>query len=433
MSESPAFTIEVDQNEYLAEGEGEVHAVVTVTATGEALAVTAPPRAVEVIIVDCSGSMDYPRTKIAAARQATCAAITALRDGTHFAVIAGNDKARVLYPPQGGTVAADATTRAAAIAETDRLRAGGGTAIGRWLLKANELFAGEDDALRHAILLTDGKDEHETPQQLEEALATCADRFVCDCRGVGTKWKVEELTKVARALLGSVDIVADPAGLEADFRGMTQQAMGKRVADVALRLWTPQGAEIAFVKQVSPDVVDLTARRVESGPRSGDYPTGAWGAESRDYHVCVRVTPGGVGDEMLAGRVSLVAKGSDGTSQTLGQGRVRAIWTDDTALSTRISPGVAHYSGQAELAQAIQQGLEARRAGDEDVATAKLGRAVALAHQSGNESTAKLLAKVVEVENAETGTVRLRHDVQTVDEMTLDVQSTKTVRTKKFR
>jgi hypothetical protein len=56
-----------------------------------------------------------------------------------------------------------------------------------------------------------------------------------------------------------------------------------------------------------------------------------------------------------------------------------ATWTDDHALSTKIHPRVAHYTGQAELAAAIQQGLAARDAGDAETATAKLGRAVQLA------------------------------------------------------
>ena len=61
---------------------------------------------------------------------------------------------------------------------------------------------------------------------------------------------------------------------------------------------------------------------------------------------------------------------------------------------------MAHYTGQAELADAIQEGLEARKQGDEETATAKLGRAVRWPHQSGNEETAKLLAKVVDVVDA---------------------------------
>ena len=117
--------------------------------------------------------------------------------------------------------------------------------------------------------------------------------------------------------------------------------------------------------------------------------------------------------------------------EVLGQGLIRAIWTDDEALSTKINPRVAHYTGQAELAEVIQEGLEARKQGDEDTATAKLGRAVALAHQSGNEDTAKLLAKVVDVVDAATGTVSLKKRVDDADEMALDTRSVKTVRTKR--
>jgi len=256
--------------------------------------------------------------------------------------------------------------------------------------------------------------------------------FSCDCRGVGTDWEVAELRRISTALLGSVDIVPDPAGLAADFSDMMAAAMGKQVADVSLRVWTPQHASVQFVKQVAPAVEDLTARCTDSGPQVGDYPTGAWGtAESRDYHLGVQVAAvGAVGQEMLAARVSLVAASPSGP-EVLGQGLVKAIWTDEEALSTRIDQHVAHYTGQEELAQVIQEGLEARKEGDEDTATAKLGRAVALAHQSGNEDTAKLLAKVVDVVDAATGTVSLKKKVHDADEMALDTRSVKTVRTKK--
>jgi hypothetical protein len=202
------------------------------------------------------------------------------------------------------------------------------------------------------------------------------------------------------------------------------------VPDIALRVWTPQRATVRFVKQVAPAVDDLTGRRAAAGVQAGDYPTGAWGTESRDYHICVDVEPAAIGQEMLAARVSVVA-GSSGGAQVLGQGLVRAVWTDDEALSTRINSQVAHYTGQAELAEVIQEGLEARKEGDTDTATAKLGRAVALAHESGNEATAKLLAKVVDVVDPVTGTVRLKAKVADADEMALDTRSTKTVRVKK--
>jgi len=326
---------------------------------------------------------------------------------------------------------ANAASRAAAKQAVAGLRANGGTAIGQWLDLAHRIFETYPARLRHAILLTDGKNQHETPDQLAAAIGRCEGVFSCDCRGVGTDWEVGELRTISTALLGTVDIVPDPSGLAADFAALMENAMGKQVADVALRVWTPQHAAVRFVKQVAPAVDDLTGRRTPSGAQAGDYPTGAWGSgESRDYHVGIQVNPAGVGQEMLAARVSLVASTPSG-AEILGQGLVRAIWTDDEALSTKINSRVAHYTGQAELAEAIQEGLEARKQGDEETATAKLGRAVALAHQSGNEDTAKLLAKVVDVVDVETGTVRLKKKVEDVDEMALDTRSTKTVRVKK--
>ncbi|MGW3241634.1 VWA domain-containing protein [Streptomyces sp. NPDC001070] len=443
-SNVPQFSVDIYQNEFLPEGGREVNAIVTVTSTGGGtsgglpLATQAPgdvpgsgPGAAVVIMVDCSGSMDYPPTKMRSARDATAAAIDTIRDGVAFAVVAGTHQAKEVYPADGGLAVAGPATRHQAKEALRRLGAGGGTAIGTWLRLADRLLATADVSIRHGILLTDGRNEHEKPEALRAALDACAGRFTCDARGVGTDWEVKELTGIASALLGTVDIVADPSGLEADFRQMMENAMGKEVADVSLRVWSPQGAEIQYVKQVAPTVEDLTARRTEAGPRAGDYPTGSWGDESRDYHVNVLVPTAGIGQEMLAARISLVLPQPDGTPRVLGQGLVRAVWTDDMAASTRINPQVAHYTGQAELAQVIQQGLEARKQGDFDSATAKLGRAVQLASASGNDDTAKLLAKVVDVVDAATGTVRLKARVADADEMTLETRSTKTVRVKK--
>ncbi|QKW06501.1 VWA domain-containing protein [Streptomyces sp. NA04227] len=437
----PRFSVEVYQNEYLPEGGREVNAIVTVTATGGGTvgsAVAAPhmyrpgaPDAAVALMVDCSGSMDYPAAKMRGAREATAAAIDTLRDGVRFAVIAGTHVAKEVYPGGGALAVADTRTREEAKQALRKLSAGGGTAIGTWLRLADSLLSRADVSIRHGILLTDGRNEHEAPEDLKAALDSCAGSFTCDARGVGTDWEVKEVTGIASALLGSADIVADPQGLTEDFTQMMESAMGKEVADVALRLWTPLGAELRFVKQVAPTVEELTDRRTMVGPRAGDYPTGSWGDESRDYHLCIEVPNAEVGQEMLAARVSLVIPQADGSVQTLSQGLVRAVWTEDMAASTSINPQVAHYTGQAELAQVIQHGLDARKAGDLDGATAKLGRAVQLAGALGNSDTAKLLAKVVDVVDEATGTVRLKAKVADSDEMTLETRSTKTVRVKK--
>ncbi|MEU7031696.1 VWA domain-containing protein [Streptomyces sp. NPDC046275] len=432
----PQFSVDVYQNEFLPEGGRDVNAIVTVTATGGGTAHGALPAsggsAAVVLMLDCSGSMDYPPTKMRGAREATAAAVDTLRDGTSFAVVAGTHLAREVYPGGGRLAVADARTRAEAKDALRALNASGGTAIGTWLRLADRLLSSTDAAIRHGILLTDGRNEHESPADLRAALDACAGRFTCDARGVGTDWEVDEVRGIASALLGTADIVADPAGLAADFTAMMEGAMGKEVADVSLRLWTPVGVEIGFVKQVAPSVEDLTGRRTEAGPRAGDYPTGSWGDESRDYHISVRVPQAAVGQEMLAARVSLIVPDpAGGAPVPLSQGLVRAVWTDDMVMSTAINAQVAHYTGQAELADAIQQGLDARKSGDHDGATAKLGRAVQLAAASGNADTAKLLSKVVDVVDAATGTVRLKAKVAEADEMTLETRSTKTVRVKK--
>ena len=248
----PDFTVDIYQNEFLPAGGQDVSAVITVT-SGESVPVAAEEVAgAEIIIIDCSGSMGSPRTKIAEARAATAAAVDVIRDGVAFAVIAGSTGARPVFPPDGSLVIASPSTRHAAQQAVAGLRPGGGTAIGQWLRLAQQMFRAHPATLRHAILLTDGKNQHENPAQLDAAIRLCEGEFACDCRGVGTDWEVGEIRRISSALLGTVDIVPDPAGLAADFAAMMAgrdgQAGRRRGAagvDAAAR-------PVRFVKQVAP-------------------------------------------------------------------------------------------------------------------------------------------------------------------------------------
>jgi hypothetical protein len=210
-----------------------------------------------------------------------------------------------------------------------------------------------------------------------------------------------------------------------DFRSMMETAMGRGVADARLRFWAPQGSEVLFVRQVAPQIEDLTARATQVTPLIREFPTGAWGDESRDYHVAVRVPVKPLGAEQLAARVQLMV-GDD----VVAQGLVKATWSDDATKTTRINPAVAHYTGQAELANAIQEGLAAKAAGDDATATLKLGRAAKLAAETGNDDATNRLKRVVDIEDPDTGTVRLKRDASKLDEMALDTASTKTTRVK---
>lgn len=426
------FAAEVFQNEFLPAGAETVDAIVTVrssggSASGGPAAGTgggSSVEAVQMIIIDTSGSMtEEGGRKMRAAREATKAAVDTIRDGAHFAVVGGNGGAYMIYPHEGLAVASD-RTRQEAKDRVNRVEAKGGTAIGTWLQAAAYLAGLRPGAIAHAVLLTDGKNQHEESWVLDKSIAACVGLFQCDARGLGADWEIEELRKVASALLGTVDIIPRPEDMSEEFTKLTQAAMGREVGSVELRLWTPKGSEIEYVKQVAPTLEDLTGSAKAQNPLTNDYPLGAWsGDEERDYHVRIRIPVGEVGDERLAARVMLVVDGADQPAAL-----VRAVWTDDERLSTRINREVAHYTGQEELASVIAEGLAARDGGDAATATMKLGRAVQLAHEAGHSDTVKLLAKVVDVDDAESGTVRLKRDVDKTDEMALDVRSTRTVR-----
>ncbi|WP_289018427.1 VWA domain-containing protein [uncultured Ornithinimicrobium sp.] len=421
------FTATVHQNEHLPDGGTDVHAIVSVTCTG---AGTVAPmssgsgEAGEIIIVDVSGSMDVQGVQAAA--YAASAALDQIVDGVWFAIVAGNHEAALCYPTTGtaSMVRMSAQSRLEAKRSLQRLVPGGGTAMGRWLLAAAQLFGTVPTLTkRHAILLTDGANQHETPQELSWAIEQVRGRYQADCRGLGAAWQVEEVRRIAEALMGTVELIRTWDGLPEDFARLMQQSMGRGVSDAELRVWAPQGAQILFVKQVAPTLEDLTGRRREVNALTGAYDTGAWGDETRDYHVAVRLAPRALGQEQLAARVQLAVAG-----EVRAQGLVKARWSDDSLLTAQISPEVAHYTGQTELASAIQEGLRAKAIGDDTTATSKLGRAVQLARQTRDEAATSQLARVVDIEDAATGRVRLRRNVDRLDEMELDTASTKTTR-----
>lgn len=421
------FSAEVFQNEFLPDGGTDVHAIVTVTCSGAGQAGQSGGEVGEIVIVDTSGSMG--KDKIQAARTAAAAAIDQVLDGTWFAVISGNDQAWLAFPqsPEPAMMRMDPVVREAAKGAVSQFYSDGGTAMGTWLVLADRVFSSVPTLTqKHAILLTDGENQHETPDQLTQRIEAVRGRFQADCRGVGADWVVEEVRRIATALLGTVDIIPSANEMEAEFATIMRTAMSRGVSDAQLRVWAPQGAQVLFVRQVAPQVEDLTSRRIDVNPLTGAYPTGAWGDESRDYHVAIRLAAKGIGQEQLAARVQLFVG-----EQQVAQSLVKAMWSNDDTLTTRISPEVAHYTGQTELAEAIQEGLAAKASGDTATATTRLGRAVQLAAETGNDEATSRLRKVVEIDDPATGTVRLRKSVDKLDEMALDTASTKTTRVKK--
>jgi hypothetical protein len=454
------FKTIVHQNVYLPRGATVVHAILAVSAlevdSPNAAEGSGSVDAVEVFMLDSSGSMATPSSKMEAACSATCKGIDKLRDGTWFAIVSGTSFARLVYPAPSSRGDSGCTpslarvsriTRTAAKEAVNKLKPNGGTAISSWLTLARQLFEASPSAIRHAILLADGKNENESGAHLAAELERCRGRFQCDCIGVGMDWDRAELQSVSDALLGSTDIIPGTAQTDDVFEAIVAKAMCKRQGSVALQVLTPLGGAVNFIRQVSPEVLSLTGAQTWQQPygRSAEwrtvqevdperpllstYPIGAWaGGEVREYHVCLSVAPQNVGreNEVRAAQVSLLIDGTPASHAS-----IRALWTDDVEQSSPIDRAVVHYTGQAELARSIQKGLDARRAGDDFAALSQLGHAAHLAYVTGNGPTTRLLQRVVEIEDAQRGTVRLRANVSKEDEMTLDTRSRRTVRLQK--
>jgi hypothetical protein len=429
------FQARVYAQEYLPAGTAEVHALVAVRAVG-AGAPGAALDAAEVILVDCSGSMGAPLTKIDAARRATAAAIDRLRDGTRFAIVAGNETARLVYPDVLTRMAVvSETTRAGAKARVRDLEAGGGTAISTWLHLARRMFGGRPDALHHAILLTDGRNESEPADRLGAELEACRGAFVCDCRGVGADWDRAELERIAHVLLGDADIVPRPAEMVAEFERIIERAMGRRAAAVQVVVETPGTASVAIFAQSFPQIQDLsdrvTWRRLDERgewrpvdrddpeqPMESAYPTGAWsGDEQREYHLCVGVVPQEPGDPhgLRAAVVRLVVDGEE-----VAEIPVQVRWTHDLRLATRMDPRLTRYLELTDMVRDIRDGFAAMDAGDRERATSLLLRAHEIAVSTGNPTTATLLDRVIDVRSGE-----LRPEIAHVDRLTTEIRSTR--------
>jgi hypothetical protein len=422
------FTIESHYTPHLAPGSGQVDAIISVSLEGNGAASGGEQQHVLGFIADRSGSMHGPR--IRAVRDALQAAVEALAPEVTFFVVGFDNDSSVVFAPALATPQ-NKQIAAGRIAEMD---AGGGTAMSTGLEMALAYFRTYPDAIRQALFLTDGKNESERISKVHQILSACAGVFECDCWGLGTDWQVGEVQEIARALGGKASLLPEPSGVPAAFQAFVEKAQNKAVRDVRLRLWAPQGAELTQVRQMNPTIEELAGRARQITPLVRDFPTGAWGpGETRDYFVTVRVQPGGIGDELLACRPSVVYADGAGQDQEVRapDARIIATWSADDRLTSRINSTVAHYTGQEEMAQAIQQGLEERERGNIAAATHLLGRAVQLAHASGNAEMTSRLRRVVDIDDAPSGTIRVKRTVEKAAAMDLQLESTTTKRARR--
>ena len=255
------------------------------------------------------------------------------------------------------------------------LKAGGGTAIGAWLTRGRQLFAGRTRARSATRSCSPtGENESETPEELDAAVRDVRGRVPVRLprrrHRLGGRRAAQDRLGAARHASTSS---AEPEDLAADFAAMIERGDGQADRPTSRCGCGPRRAPRSrFVKQVvaddrgphRPAAPTSTTATATTRPARGATRPATTTSRSR----CPR---GEVGDEMLAGRVSLVVDGEVGLgSRWSGRSgpTTRRCRRGSTARS-RTTPG------RRELADAIQEGLEARRAGDDSTGDAQASAA----------------------------------------------------------
>ncbi|MFE6173434.1 VWA domain-containing protein [Streptomyces sp. NPDC056464] len=425
-----SFALEVDAPSELAYDAQRADALITVTARSAPGAAPGGPDApgaqgAEILIMDRSLSMTG--RKLDEAKRAMCAAIDTLRDGTLLGIVAGNHRADVIFPADGGLARLDAVTREDAKLRVVGQLAEGGTAIGEWLECAGRLFASADSpgTVRHAVLYTDGKDEHETPEQLGEILAACTDRFVCDARGLGDDWHYAELLRITEALHGTAQAVVTISDLTEDFTRLLRKAQRIVVPRVYLGLHLNERFQLAFVRQTRPAEAELTARQRHDAETH--VPLGSWPPETRQYQVSLRFDPHAlaVDEDLRAARITLHAERPDGTRRPCSATAAMVVRRRSTpGFGIPRSANLTRVENERELGMAMRACADAHLRGELDRADHELGRAIGLAQNLHDTMRLRLLRALAA--DGPDGRPRVRRDVSRAEIQRIGVDSTKT-------
>jgi hypothetical protein len=322
------FTIESFFNSHLASGATRLDSVLTVSASNSGGVVATPRTGKNAVlfVIDVSGSM-AEKHKLEMAKVALRRCISLLDDSTYFSVIAFSSSPSAIVPLSLAT----SSNLEAAHDRIKMLVAEGGTCMSRALECARQELVKQPDAIAFVQFLTDGENDRNDKSYLDDVLGHCEGKFQCDCWGVGTDWQPDDLRKISGRLLGSADAVPNADQLETSFKGALANALSKGVGDVRLRLQLPRTSKLTSVKQMSPEIADLSKLIKQVDDKNIDVPLGAWGEESRDYHVAFVIEPQVDGEEMMACRPKVVFV--DNGSETIVDGqRIIATWTSDESL-----------------------------------------------------------------------------------------------------
>lgn len=441
-TQKPTLALELDVNSFLPAGGTRLNGsfILTPKGFGNAVAVALPT--CRAAVLDVSGSMDQ-NGKLSQARAAAIAFVEELPESDYFVIVKYHTHASYVFPQARGDeavkpVPASAANKQLAIEAIKALKAEDNTYPSYGIKKAFDSFLLSPCSEATVCFLTDGEFNSGDASAMEAVLQSIEAKrkegrtFKVYPRGIGTDFKVGDLRRMADRTLGTAPrVVANPADLKADFVEWMQQARQATLSNVRIKLWYPGQVKLVELKRLAPTIIDLVNDVTTEADGNthvvalGSFPT----SEDSEYFFSLELTPKSPGGRPIrAGKLKVAYQFGAEQFEVPGTGLdqwyfIEAQWTDDAGLSARIPMGVARAKGNIEMATAIQEGVAALSSGDEQTATRKLGRAVQLAKQNGDDEMTQRLQKIVVIDNADEGTVKIRRDRQKADAMDLDAAS----------
>lgn len=332
--------------------------VVEVTANEAARAARPPLRLA--LVVDRSGSMGEPSTKIEGARRAVASFLAGLRPEDACAVVAFDGEATPLGSVRGGGGTPEHLFT--------ELYPRGGTALQLGLqagAAALEGLGSVPGAVRRVVLLTDGQDPSSAATLPLLASQLAARGISVSCHGFGADVATELLAATAESGGGTLRYVDSPANAVAAFDAELSHVAGTVARGLSLRLDPAPGVLVEEVVswQATPVGEDGRGRRVTLG----DVP----GGTTRKVVVRVRGSRAAVTDGVLSlVRVSWEGTTPDGGALTGSQQVAsRLVGSEQEAEVTR-RPELAEKLAQARFAHSMAQVQKDLAAGDVDAARA---------------------------------------------------------------
>jgi Ca-activated chloride channel family protein len=415
------FTLAAYNNPYLRVNQNTMQAVLSLT-LDPVMQVAPVPLALG-IALDRSGSMEGP--KMRAARDGAIKVVQSLDASMTFLVVTFNENARVVFGPALATP--DNKERAVKALQT--VYANGGTRMSTALNTIVQQFGNDQARATKILFLTDGKNEGERRNALDQAVDLCRSANInINAWGVGTDWDAAELRHMADATYGTADIIPTPKQVEAAFTASFSEMRKIAITNAHLQLWSPNGVKFTQIQQVYPSLAPLGMELDPTNPHQQIVGIGSFApGEQHEYllNIEMPVYPPGQQFMMVRPSVRYFVGGKDEVEEkSAREGWIFVQWTEDVTLASQIETHIAHYTNQEELAQHIKEGQAALAAGDSERATRLLGKALEISQRTGNIQITKLLDNIVQRDA--NGTIRLNQQADAIARKTLAINAGRT-------